>query len=81
MSLDLSDATPKAPIIRRVAFNMQIFKHKYIKPLQAVQVCVIFVVFALACVRLSKKSSAYDILSVLMVSREPKPLKSIFLKV
>ncbi|KAH8776284.1 hypothetical protein F5883DRAFT_698674 [Diaporthe sp. PMI_573] len=45
---------------------MQLFKHKYIKPLQAVQVIVIFVVFALACMRLSKKSSAYDVLSILM---------------
>lgn len=59
--------------------KMQGFKHKYIKPLQAVQVVVILVVFALACVRLSKKSSAYDILSLLMVSREPKTLKNRFL--
>ncbi|KAM5370226.1 hypothetical protein ACJZ2D_008629 [Fusarium nematophilum] len=45
---------------------MQIFNPKYKKPMQMVQVVVIVVVFILVCVRLSKGTSTFDVLALLM---------------
>lgn len=48
---------------------MQFFKHKFKRPLQIVQLVAIIIVTALVCVRLNERSTAFDVLAILMVGQ------------